>query len=218
MHTRIASGRRVRPDLSFASPNVRAMLRQQAQMRARQAAAMQNLRGRIITGPEQEQQGGGLPPGSSLLGKAIFKDLFGNSIAGTGGAPATSLGSDFVMMQGGQVIPAGGLPGGGAVGAGAGSSGAAAGSPGVGVGAYASPLAIAALIAGGKMAESKDPNGPMGKIGQTFLGPSLAQIGADPKVGLTTILGVPFLNSFIMSDKAKGTAPEWAGLFGGLFG
>lgn len=113
------------------------------------------------------------------------------------------------MMPG---MPMGMMPGmGGGGGAGGGGAGGAMSSLG--------PIAaIMAAVAATKGAEARNPDSLVGKLGRTFNAPSGAQIAADPKVGMTTALGIPFINNWIMNDKAKKARPEWEGLLGGLFG
>ena len=81
-----------------------------------------------------------------------------------------------------------------------------------------SPFAIAALIMAGKRVENQNADNPLGRGLLSMLGPSAAQIKEDPKIGLTTALGIPFINGWIRNDKAANAKPEWASLFGGLMG
>lgn len=98
---------------------------------------------------------------------------------------------------------------------GEGAGGVLGGEGFAGMGAMATPLAFAALIAGGKMIEHDNPDSWYGRALLSGLGPSISQIEADPKLGLLTAIGLPFLGGWLRSDDAADTAPEWAGLFGG---
>jgi len=49
-----------------------------------------------------------------------------------------------------------------------------------------------------------------------LIGPSITQMIEDPKLGLFTLAGVPFLSSFFASDEARKTAPEFAGIWNSL--
>jgi hypothetical protein len=82
----------------------------------------------------------------------------------------------------------------------------------------ATPLLYAYLIGKGKTLEherlAQDPDDPLGNFGLAMLAPSGAQIKEDPVgMGLPTLFGLPFLTPFTASDEAKGTRPEWSGLF-----
>lgn len=106
---------------------------------------------------------------------------------------------------------------GGATNAGAaGGSGAAAGGSGAGAGAgaFAIPAAAAVGIMAGKTLESQYPDTWLGRGLLSGLGPSIPQVMADPKLGLTTALGLPFLNGWIRNDKAANAKPEWFQMFG----
>jgi hypothetical protein len=98
---------------------------------------------------------------------------------------------------------------------GAPNSGAFSGS-GLGgwAGSLGTPLAYAALIGAGKAVEHNNPDSWIGRALLSGLGPSIAQIKEDPKLGLTTALGLPFLNGWIRSDEAAREEPEWFRLLG----
>lgn len=97
----------------------------------------------------------------------------------------------------------------------AGSSAAPSGGSGGGAMGSLGPIAaIMAAVALSKGVEYRNSDNMLGKLGQTFNAPSINQIREDPKVGLTTALGIPFVNSFIMNKKAKKAQPEWEQMFG----
>lgn len=117
------------------------------------------------------------------------------------------------MMPGMGMDMISGMGGGSAGGGGAGAGGGA--SPGGSMGSLGPIAAIMAAVAVSKGAEARNSDGPIGTLGRTFMAPSGNQIKEDPKVGMTTALGIPFINNWIMNDKAKKARPEWEGLFGG---
>jgi hypothetical protein len=147
----------------------------------------------------QQQQNDTSMPGLRQMPTGLVDKLLGN--AGT--APATNGG---ISGPGGSVTD----PNTGEVFAG----------PSTGVSNWAggaTPLLYAYLIGKGKMIEADNPDSPLGKGLLATLGPSIAQIKEDPKgMGLPTALGLPFLTPFTGSDKARRTAPEWAGLWNSL--
>jgi hypothetical protein len=96
-----------------------------------------------------------------------------------------------------------------------GASGGGLSGLGSGMGAFALPAAIAAMIGIGKNTEANHPNTPEGDASLGLLGPSAAQIIKDPiGMGLPTLLGVPFITPFTGSQDAKKEKPEWSGFFG----
>jgi hypothetical protein len=137
-----------------------------------------------------------------------------NPMSMMGAAPAASTGAGSFGAGG---MAGGGFAQGGAMGGGFGQGGAAMGSAGgggmgsalAGAGPYA---AMAAAVLAGKTAEYKNPGEWYSDASLSLLGPSFNQMKEDPKLGLMTALGLPFLNGFIASDKAKAAPPEWYGI------
>lgn len=172
--------------------------RQQQQMEAARLNSM--LSNRTDSSLADQSSGTGLPP-LSVIQKFMDKGIGAGTsstgaTAGNGAAGADSGGflSSLGNMFGGS--------GGGASSGGAGSSGGSA--------AMMNPYtAIAALVLAGKTAEYKNPGEWYSDASLSLLGPSLGQMREDPKLGLTTLLGLPFLNGFIANDDAKSAAPEW---------
>lgn len=119
----------------------------------------------------------------------------------------TMLGDDYGLM--------GGSSGGGSMLGddygllGSSGGGSSAGGGMSGLAGAATPLAFAAMIGGGKLIEHNNPDSTYGRGLLSMLGPDFNQIKADPKLGFTTALGVPFLNGFIRNDKAAHAKPEW---------
>lgn len=74
--------------------------------------------------------------------------------------------------------------------------------------------AIAAAIGVSKAAEANQGNSDLGKLLGSLNAPSLNQIKEDPKLGLTTALGIPFVNGLIRNDAAANARPEWESLLG----
>lgn len=104
---------------------------------------------------------------------------------------------------------------GSSAGSGTASTGAGAGSGTTGALGSLGPIgAIAAAVAVSKGMEARNPDGVAGKLGRAFNAPSAAQVKEDPRTGLTALLGLPFLNYFLMNDKAKSAKPEWESLLG----
>lgn len=95
-----------------------------------------------------------------------------------------------------------------------GAGGPAGGGGASGLGALGPAAGFAALIGSGKLIENKTHDTPLGRGLLSGLGPSLAQIQKDPKLGFTTAIGVPFLNGWLRNDDAAEADPEWASLFG----
>jgi hypothetical protein len=167
--------------------------------------------------PRQPNQMGSMPSLDNINSAMNIYDMFGGSGGGSAGAPigtaGTSYGTGALGEFGGGSAWAGGNVGAaGEVGSVSGMGGSTGGMSSL-AGA-ATPLMWAALIGLGKGVEHKNPNTPYGRALLSGLGPSLNQIKADPKLGLTTALGVPFLNGWIRNDKAAKAKPEWGGLFG----
>lgn len=148
------------------------------------------------------------------LGRRAY-DLWGGAGAGAGAFPSSAAAASSAATGPGGLLAGGGVT---SAGAGTGATGGLSGMFGGGAGAMGSlgPIgAIAALIASGKTIEHNNANNPLGRGLLSMLGPSLNQVKADPKLGLTTLFGLPFLNGFIRNDKAAHAKPEWSFLFGG---
>lgn len=160
----------------------------------------------MVNGTNTAPSGGGMPMGGLnpylLLGE-------GSPLAG-GGAGAGA--------AGGAATPAAGAgaTGAGATGAGAGGAGGAGGGAAAagGLGALGWAGLIAAGVIAGKETEQTQSQNPIGRGLLSALGPSIPQMKEDPKLALTTALGVPFINGAIRSDKSASAAPEWRSLFG----
>lgn len=169
--------------------------------------------------PQQQQpsQPGMMPP----IGPAM--QLFGGGGASLGagavgtGSTATMAGGSLGMTGFGAGGAGSGMGALGGVGAGAGTA-AGAGGAGAGAGgglAAMGPIAgFAALIGGGKLLEERNSQSPVGRGLLSMLGPSISQMRADPKLAVTTAVGLPFLNGFIRNNKAASAKPEWAGFMG----
>ena len=124
-----------------------------------------------------------------------------------------SLGQSGYGMLGGQTA-GGGMAAGGTEAAGGASSAAGGSSSGM-MGSLGPIGAIAAAVMMSKGMEADQGNSPMGKVMGSLNAPSAAQIMEDPKTGVTTAFGVPFLNGFIRNDESANARPEWESLFGG---
>lgn len=135
---------------------------------------------------------------------------------GGGGMPMMNpMGAMGMFGGGGGGAAAGGAANGVEAAAAANSAGAGGAGGGMGsLGALGPVGAIMAAVALTKGMEYRNPDSLAGKLSRTFNAPSLAQIKEDPKVGVTTALGVPFLNNWLMNDKAKKTKPEWESFLG----
>lgn len=165
---------------------------------------------------QQGSQNPNVPWMSLLQNWNTLSNLYSGtgSAAGAGGAGAAS--------AAGAGAPAGaagaGVGGAGAAGAGAASAASSSGGSGAGAGggmASMGPGLFAALIASGKLIEHGNPDSALGKGLLGGLGPSYAQIRADPKgMGIPTALGHAWATPWTSSRKARGTAPEWAGAMG----
>lgn len=142
----------------------------------------------MVAQPRQQPQGGGMR--MPMMNPMAFMGGFGGGGSAAGGSAAGT---------------AGGSAAGGSA---AGGSGAASS-----LGSLGPVGAIMAGVVASKGLEYRHPNGVIGTLGQTFNAPSFNQIKKDPKVGVTTALGIPFINSLIMNDKAKKAQPEWESLF-----
>lgn len=141
--------------------------------------------------------GGGVPLASML------------SMLNGGGTAAGATGATGTAGATGATGTAGAT---GATGAGA-AGGAGAGAAGAGAAAMAIPAAIAAAIMGGKELEQRESKSPLGRGLLSGLGPSFSQVKEDPKLALTTLLGVPFINGAIRSDKAGSATTDWRAIF-----
>jgi len=147
-----------------------------------------------------------------------------NAPSGTGGGgmpmgglnPYLFLGEGSPLAGGGAGAAGGAGAGGTSAGAaGAGGAGAGAGATGAGgLGALGWAGLIAAGVIAGKETEQTQSQNPIGRGLLSALGPSIPQMKEDPKLALTTALGVPFINGAIRSDKSASAAPEWRSLFG----
>jgi TolA-binding protein len=151
---------------------------------------------------QQQDSGGGMPSFQNFSGggAAPASSTWINPDTGMAFNPVMDSGATYGEVSGGTPALGGG-------------SGGGSGSSGV-MGSLGPIAAIMAAVAVTKGAEYRSPDSAVGKLGQTFNAPSFNQIKADPKVGLTTLAGIPFINALIMNDKAKRAQPEWEQLFG----
>lgn len=130
---------------------------------------------------------------------------------GMEGMPMMPMGGDYGMFGGSSGAAAGGEAG--SLGGASASSGSTGGASSA-MGSLGPVAAIMAAVAASKAVEAnQSPDSGFGKFLGSVNAPSINQIKEDPKIGVTTAIGIPFINGFIRNDKAASARPEWESLF-----
>lgn len=171
-----------------------------------------NLHGYLHTSRRDTGGSDSLPWPSARTGYNAYTNISGKNPLGSWLRGLMSTGGGAGSYDAALASGPGGVEQFGSLGAG---EGAGAGS---GVMGSLGPIgAIAAAVMASKGAEQSlnQSGSPLGKVMSSFNAPSGAQIMKQPELGVTTALGVPFLNGLLIDDDAATASPEWSGLMGG---